>query len=156
MTYRGVDPQELDAVLRTGVDHAGHPVEPFADPAGGWPLRCCLSDSAPGDRVAIIAFSPFPWTSPYRAIGPVVVHADPCPGPSGRYPAQFDGRDQVVRAFGDDGERIHTQVYDRHRLVRAGGGLPEAIAEALSDPRVEFVQASNVLAGCYSFTATRA
>ena len=41
-------------------------------------------------------------------------------------------------------------------LVRAGGGLPEAIAEALSDPRVEFVQASNVLAGCYSFTATRA
>jgi hypothetical protein len=106
--------------------------------------------------LAIIAFSPFPWNSPYRETGPVVVHGDSCPGTTSAYPSQFDQRDQVVRVFGDDGGRHHTQVYELNRLVRAGDGLKAAVQEILCDDRVEFVHVHNVLSQCYSFTATRA
>lgn len=152
---RALDPRELTRVLAGGIDHAGHPVEPFTDHEGGWPLRCCLTDSQPGDQLAIIAFSPFAWTSPYRETGPVVVHASGCPGHDGRFPAQFEGRDQIVRAFGDDDGRVNTQVYDQHRLVSAGDGLARAIDEILADPRVREVHVHNVIAQCFSFSATR-
>ncbi|MGY4721468.1 DUF1203 domain-containing protein [Naumannella huperziae] len=155
LAVTGVDPTTLAELLARGIDHAGAPVEPFADPDGGWPLRCCLADSQPGEEIAIIAFRPFPWVSAYAETGPVVVHADGCPGADGTFPDSFEGRDQVVQAFGDDAGRRHVQVYDRHRLVRAGEGLRTTIEEIIADPRVEFVQARNVLSRCYSFTARR-
>lgn len=155
--YRGLDPAALATLFRRGVDHVGNPVVPLDDVAGGWPLRCCLRDSPPGERIAIVGFSPFAWNSPHRTTGPVVVHALRCGGASGGYPSQFDGRDQVVRAFGRVGPAGgYGQVYDRNRLVRAGEGLPAVIADILADPRVDSVQAYNVLAGCYSFTAIAA
>lgn len=91
------------------------------------PLRCCLTTSAVGERIAIVAFSPFPWTSAYRETGPVVVHADACQGPDGSFPERFDLRDQIVRAFGNTAERSRSQVYDLHRWVRAGEGLARVI-----------------------------
>ncbi|GGB23414.1 hypothetical protein GCM10011492_11620 [Flexivirga endophytica] len=151
--YHGLDPHELAQVLDRGIDQGGNPVEPFTDYDGGWPLRCCLADSCPGDVIAIIAFSPFSWHGPYRETGPVVVHAAGCPGHDGRFPVQFEGRDQVLRAFGDDAGRVNTQVYDRHRLVRAGDGLASAIDAILADPRVREVHAHNVISQCFSFAA---
>lgn len=151
----GLDPEALAALLRAGVDHAGAPVESFEDSEGGWPLRCCLTDSRVGDRLAIVGFSPFPWQSAYRETGPVVVHVSGCPGPpDGSLPRQFEGRRQLLRAYGADGGREHTQVYDLHRIVEPGG-LDDALVELLADERVELVQARNVLPGCYSFTARR-
>ncbi|WP_255574515.1 DUF1203 domain-containing protein [Austwickia sp. TVS 96-490-7B] len=100
-----------------------------------------------------MAFSNFPWTSSYRTTGPVVVHAEPCVGASGDYPHQFERKAQIVRAYGDDAGRAHTLVYDLNIHVPAGKGLHDEITRILNDSRVEFVQASNVLAGCYSFTA---
>lgn len=155
VVYRGLDPHEVARVLHDGVDHAGNPVETFVDPEGGWPLRCCLTDSAPGERLAIIAFSPFTWNSPYRETGPVVVHAAGCLGYDGLLPTAFDARDQVLRAFGDDDGRVNTQVYDRNRLVRAGEGLAAAIEAMLADPRVREVHAHNVVSQCFSFAAER-
>ena len=154
MTFQitGLDPAELAELLEVGVDHAGVPVEPFEDTHGGWPLRCCLTDSRVGDRIAIVAFSPFPWASPYAETGPVVVHVDGCPGPhTGGVPPQFATRRQVLRVYG----RKHRQLYDLNRLVEPGE-LDDAIAELLADDRVDLVHARNVLPGCYSFTATRA
>jgi len=156
ITYTGISAQELASILERGTDDGGNAIASFADDDGGWPLRCCLRDSAPGDRLAIIALSPFPWSSPYRETGPVVVHSDSCPGTTSGHPSQFDQRDQVVRAFGDDAGRRHTQVYDLNRLVRAGDGLEAAVQEILCDDRVDFVHVHNVLSQCYSFTATRA
>jgi hypothetical protein len=155
LTYTGIGAQQRAAILERGRDDAGHPVEPFTDDEGGWLLRCCLRDSIPGDRLVIIAFSPFPWVSAYRETGPIVIHAENCPGAAAGYPAQFDQRDQVVRAFGDDAGRHHTQVYDLNRLVRAGEGLHAVLAETLGDDRVEFVHVHNVLSQCYNFAATR-
>ena len=156
ITYTGIGADELASILDRGTAENGHPITPFTDDDGGWPLRCCLRDSAPGDRLAIIAFSPFPWTGPYRETGPIVVHSEDCPGATNGYPSQFDQRDQVIRAFGDDAGRHRTQVYDLNRLVRAGDGLEAAVREALRDDRVEFVHVHNVLSQCYSFTAARA
>ena len=156
ISYTGISADELVSILDHGLDEVGHPVEPFTDEDGGWPLRCCLRDSRPGDRLAIIAFSPFRWVSPYRETGPVVVHSDSCPGTAPGYPSQFDQRDQVVRAFGDDAGRHHTQVYALNRLVPAGDGLEAVVRETLCDDRVEFVHVHNVLSQCYSFTATHA
>ncbi len=147
----GLDPHTLAELLAAGVDHAGVPVEPFEDTDGGWPLRCCLTDSQLGDRLAIVAFSPFPWVSAYAETGPVVVHVDGCPGPHrGGVPQQFETRRQILRAYGHQ----HRQVYDLNRVVEPGQ-LDAMITEVLDDERVELVQARNVLPGCYSFTATR-
>jgi hypothetical protein len=146
----GLDPQRLADLLDAGVDHAGVPVEPFEDTEGGWPLRCCLTDSQVGDRLAIVAFSPFPWVSAYAETGPVVVHVEGCPGAHrGGVPPQFEARRQVLRAYGQ-----RRQVYELNRIVEPGD-LAAAITEVLADERVELVQARNVLPGCYSFTATR-
>jgi hypothetical protein len=151
----GLDPEALAELLHEGVDHAGVAVAPFEDADGGWPLRCCLSSSRIGDRIAIVAFSPYSWDSAYRETGPVVVHVEGCPGPhSGALPPEFDERPLVLRAYGADEGRAHTQVYDLNRLVEPGG-LGPAITELLADERVELLQARHPLHGCYAFTARR-
>jgi hypothetical protein len=151
----GVQPSALDRLRWERIDDAGNPVEPFTDDEGGWPLRCCLTDSLPGDRLAIVAHAPFPWNSAYRETGPVVIHADRCAGTDGSFPEAFEDRDQILRAFGDDDHRKHTQIYDLHRHIHAGEGIRVAIDGILDDPRVEFVHAHNVISQCYSFTARR-
>lgn len=147
----GIDLAALDQLRRTGIDHGGNPVEPFLDETGGWPLRCCLTDSEPGDRVAIVSWSPFPWTGAYRELGPIVVHAEHCPRPhDGSFPAQFEQRRQTLRPYGAD----HRIAYQHAVIVEPGTGLEATIDRLLADPAIEFVHARNVLAGCYSFTAT--
>lgn len=153
--YEGMGRAELTEMLQVGRDHGGSPVEPFVDSAGGWPLRCCLKASVEGDRIAIVGFSPFPWDGPYRETGPVVIHADGCRGSSGAFPERFETRDQVVRAFGDDAGRRHTQVYDLNRVVPARTGLRSVIESVLADDRVEFVHVHNLVAQCFSFAAYR-
>lgn len=153
--FYGVHPDELEQVRSTSVDGLGHEVLSFVDDEGGWPLRCCLTDSAVGERLMIMSASPFPWTSPYREVGPVVVHAEECAGHDGRFPAEFEQRRQVVRGFGDDAGRRHVQVYDLHRIVEPGEGLQRAVLEVLADERVEFVQVHNVVSQCWSFGARR-
>lgn len=140
-------------MLISARDDVGARIEPFIDAEGGWPLRCCLCDSRPGDRLAIIGYSPFSWVGPYRETGPVVVHVQGCPGHDGAFPQHFEHRDQVVRAFGSDAGRINTQVYDQNRLVRAGEGLQAVITVVLADPRVREVHVHNVVSQCFNFTA---
>jgi hypothetical protein len=151
--FTGTDPAELRRVLADGTDHDGNPVEPFTDDDGGWPLRCCLTDSQPGDRIAIIAWSPMPWSGAYAETGPIVVHTDGCdtPGPTPRLPADLDARAMVLRPYGPD-RRI---AYHRVRHAPAGGSLTDHVEELLAFDDVDFVHGRNVTGGCYSFTATR-
>lgn len=159
--FFGLDDHAVRQLRIAKIDHAGNPVRPFVDHDDRWPLRCCLATSRPGERVAIVAFSPFPWNSPYRATGPVVIHADPCAGSAafdGALPAQFGDQAKILRGYGTDDDREHTIVYDLGRLVGPAHGRPNIvgeIADMLTDPRVEFVHAYNVLAGCYAFGARR-
>jgi hypothetical protein len=149
---RGADPAALAELRSSGVDHGGNPVEPFVDHEGGWPLRCCLQDSQPGDEVAIVAWSPFPWRGAFAEIGPVVVHTSDCGGPpSTGVPPQFLARPQVVRPYGRD-RRI---AYDDVVIVEPDGSLPAVLSDVLARESVDFVLVRNVKAGCYSFTARR-
>ena len=146
----GLELEALTTLWTTRVDHLGNAVEPFVDEEGGWPLRCCLIDSRPGDEIAIVAWSPFPWDGPFAEVGPIVVHADPCRGNQwAGVPPQFEQRRQLLRPY----TRQRRIAYDAVRIVEPDESLESALAELLAREEVELVHARNVLAGCYSFTA---
>ena len=150
----GIDMDELRSALARGVDHGDNPIEPFVDEAGGWPLRCCLANSEPGDRIAIIAWSPFPWNGAYAEVGPIVVHADHCAGVDATpvLPADLAGRAMTVRPYGPD----HKIAYHRVQHVGAEDSIEDAVAAVLAEDDVDFVHGRNVTGGCYAFTARRA
>lgn len=153
--FRGVDHDRLADVLASGVDDGGNPIEPFVDDEGGWPLRCCLRSSAAGERIAIIAWSPFEWTGAYRETGPVVVHADPCPAPVAeltQLPDAIATRPMVLRPYSHD----HRIVYDLVTHLPVGGRLAGDVERLLDDPRVAEVHGRNWTGGCFAFSARRA
>lgn len=150
LRFAGVDTDRLTLALASGIDHSGNTIEPFVDPDGGWPLRCCLADSAPGEEIAIIAWSPFPWKGAYAETGPVVVHTAPCSGPTDTALSHdLDVRPMVLRPYGFD-QRI---AYHHVRHVPAGGSLTDHVGELLDESDVDFVHARNVTGGCFAFVA---
>jgi hypothetical protein len=117
---------------------------------GGHPLRCCLRDSRPGERMALVAITPEGPLGAYRETGPVFVHADRCPGPpQPGYPEDFRRRTQVFRAYDSTGSIVGGAV------VSSGTGQEEAARELLRDPSVAFLQTRNVVFGCYMLTIRR-
>jgi hypothetical protein len=123
----------------------------WIDEDGGAPLRCCLRDSRPGEKVALVAVTPEGPRGAYRETGPVFLHADSCPGPPGTgYPEDFRRRSQVFRAYNRSGAIVGGE------LVPAGTGQEEIAARLLADPDVSFVQTRNVVFGCYMLTVRRA
>ena len=122
----------------------------LTDPDGGRPLRCCLRDSRPGERLALVAVTPEGPRGPYRETGPVFLHADGCAGPEGDgYPEDFRRRAQVFRTYDAHGDITGGEV------VPAGRGQEEAARRLLDDPAVAFVQTRNVVHGCYMLTLHR-
>ena len=154
IVFRGVDPEELARVLTSGVDHGGNVVEPFTDADGGWPLRCCLQRSQPGDEIAIIAWSPFDWHGPYRETGPVVVHTRDCAGiadPIAELPHELDATPMTLRPYGPD----HRIAYDHVRHIGCGHSLTREVEALLEIDGIEMVHGRNVRGGCWAFTAQR-
>ncbi|MFM2078482.1 MAG: hypothetical protein RJA49_2372 [Actinomycetota bacterium] len=147
-----LDPARLAELRATGVDHGGNPVEPFVDESGEWPLRCCLTDSRVGDRIAIVAWRPFRWSGAYAEMGPVVIHADECTGfVPGNVPSQFEARPQIVRPYTAE----HRIAYDHVRLVEEHESLTDALADLFDHPEVDSALVRNVTAGCLSFAVVR-
>jgi hypothetical protein len=122
----------------------------FVDEDGGRPLRCCLRDSRTGEHVALVAVTPVGPQGAYRETGPVFLHADGCAGPTDTgYPEEFRRRTQVFRAYDHAGTIVGGTV------VGPGTGQEEVAAGLLADPGVAFVQARNVVFGCYMLTIRR-
>ncbi|TDC75651.1 DUF1203 domain-containing protein [Streptomyces hainanensis] len=144
--------EALADVRERGIDAFGVPAERITA-TGGEPARCCLRDAAPGEEMLLFGYEPpLPAVSPYREVGAVFAHAEPCAGPGDvtRYPADWHGRAQVLRAYDAHG-RIHdaTTVHD--------GRDPErAIAEILATPGVVRIHSRNVAWGCYMFAVSAA
>jgi hypothetical protein len=112
----------------------------WTDEEGGAPLRCCLRDSRPGERIALAAVTPDGPQGAYRETGPVFVHADGCAGPEASgYPEDWRRRTQVFRA------------YDRTGAIRGGQVVPPGSGQE----DVAFVQTRNVVFGCYMLTIRR-
>ena len=139
-------PSELLDDVRGGM--YARPVERFTA-GGGNPLRCCLRDARPGEELVLFGYEPPLPYSPYREVGAVIAHAEPCHGPAqAGYPADWLGRPQVLRAYDRHG-RIHdaTRTHD--------GSDPEAvIAEMLADPGVAQIHSRNIAWGCYMFAVS--
>jgi hypothetical protein len=117
---------------------------------GGEPLRCCLRDATAGEELMLFGYEPPLPSSPYREVGAVFAHAEPCAGAAATdaYPEGWRGRPQVLRAYDERGW-IHpaTRLHD--------GSDPEsAIAAVLAQPGVVRVHSRNVAYGCYMFTVT--
>jgi len=91
-----------------------------------------------GERIAVIAHSPFPWTGPYAEVGPVFVHAEECGGYAGgdRWPAAYRHRPQVLRAYGS-GHSI------RSARVAGPAEVDTALDELVGDDEVECVHATS-------------
>lgn len=140
----------LDGVRRGSVDASGAPAEHVVA-EGGEPLRCCLRDARPGEALLLFGYAPPIPPGPYREVGPVFAHAEPCEEPArgDSYPADWRRRPQVLRAYDRRGW-IHpaTRVHD--------GQDPEAaIAEVFADPGVVQVHSRNIAYGCFMFVVTR-
>jgi hypothetical protein len=147
LLYQAIPTDELDAIRTAGRDEAGNPLDTHVDQDGGEPLRCCLRESRPGDRLLLIAYSPPGTAGAYAERGPVLVHADRCGGyrTPGEYPPELAHRQQVVRAYDGQG-RIADGM-----LAGDGRQAQDVIRELLARPGVELVHLRNVGYGCYNF-----
>jgi hypothetical protein len=156
MTFQvlAIPAEHVELIRARGFDNDHNPFEPFTDADGGAPLRCCLRNSTPGERLALIAYRPVhrsvldvggsPGSSPYHESGPVFVHADRCAGPAGDgYPEQWRSRPQVFRSYDREG-RIRGGV-----VVKPGDDEDAVLAELLTDEAVAFVHTRNVVHGCF-------
>ncbi|MDP9239660.1 MAG: DUF1203 domain-containing protein [Actinomycetota bacterium] len=142
---------ELRRIRAQSSDDHGNPYTVRVDETGGAPLRCCLRDSRPGERIALIAYAPLGRPGPYDEVGPVFVHAEECSGYADphRYPEEFRARPQVFRTYRADGS------ISGGRLVQPDDDLERAAAELLADPDVVVVHSRNIVYGCYMFAMTR-
>jgi hypothetical protein len=151
LVFEPIPAGELGKIRAAGVDEAGNKLTPQADPEGGDPLRCCLRETRPGEQVLLIAYTPPGTAGAYAERGPVFIHADPCEGYTtpDRYPPGLSHRQQVERAYDQDG-----QIADG---ILAGDGEQAlaVIQQLLARPDVALVHLRNVGYGCYNFTVRR-
>lgn len=143
---------QIDSMRAAGHDGFGNPLKARAiEPgAGGVPLRCCLTEAKSGDRVALIAYRPPSGRGPYSEVGPVFIHADECAGYAtpDRFPPAFSQRQQVLRAYNQNGE-----ICDA--VLVAGDTADPIITHLLARSDVTAVESHNVLFGCFMFVARR-
>lgn len=151
-------PESVHAELRQR-DDAGQAPRVVVDEEGGAPLRCCLRDSSPGERIVLVSYAPLRrWAAttgaepgPYDEVGPIFIHADPCAGPTETGIPKFSTyRQQVLRAYQRTGI-IHGGV-----LVEPEGDIDGALRSVLADADVEAVHVRNVVFGCFMYEVRRA
>ena len=153
---RPIDPA-VTGQLRI-LDDAGRVPEAVVDADGGSPLRCCLRVSRQGERLLLASYAPLRrWALAvgvdpvaYDELGPVFVHAEPCPGAADDgWPSELRGTPRVLRAYGGNGRILDGRVL-------TGDDDPEPVVDELfADERVAFVHARALLFGCFTFAIER-
>ena len=119
-----------------------------ADSPRGYPCRHCLQWANPGERMILFTYAAVE-NGPYKELGPIFVHAEPCAQYSAvtNYPAEFrNGR--VIRAYDE-----RTSIIDA-RVVN-GEGPEAAIEELLQNERAAFLHVRSVGYGCYTMGVER-
>ncbi|HEX5532983.1 MAG TPA: DUF1203 domain-containing protein [Actinomycetales bacterium] len=147
-----VDAAELDEVRQQGTDRWGNAPEAFVSD-GGDQRRCCLRLSLPGERLWVIAHAPLTVQRPWREVGPVFVHPNPCDGYDGALglPGFISGKPRVLRSYSADG----AMYYAGNRLTGPHDDLEAVLQELFTDPEVAEVHLRNVEAQCFIARVTR-
>jgi len=57
LVFEPIPPPRLQQIRAAGVDEAGNRLTVQVDTEGGNPLRCCLRESVPAERVLLIAYT---------------------------------------------------------------------------------------------------
>ena len=116
----------------------------------GEPLRCCLRDARPGERLVLFGYRPPTADGPYREVGPVFAHAEPCRGTTGT----------GTRATGSADRRCCARTTTAAGSTRPRGarrqrpgGRDRAV---LAEPGVVEVHSRNIAYGCFMFAVTAA
>jgi hypothetical protein len=78
LVFEAIPAGVLAQIRAAGVDEAGNRVAVQVDDHGGSPLRCCLRETVPGERVLLIAYAPPGTKGAYAERGPVFVHPEAC------------------------------------------------------------------------------
>jgi hypothetical protein len=145
------------------IDDAGNPPRQVTDDEGGSPLRCCLRPAEPGERIALVSYAPLRrWAretgvepGPYDEVGPVFVHAGPCPGPDGTgYPGWLAAGRRILRAYSADGRILSGRLVDADPN-RSPVAAESALAQMFADPQIALVHARAVEFGCFTFEVRR-
>jgi hypothetical protein len=140
----------LAGIRASGRDASGNPLQQMDDPEG-LPLRCCLRTALPGEECILFGYEPpIPGSgSPYREIGAVFAHAQPCDGPSEEASAlPWVGWPQALRAYDHRGW-LHPATTTHDGTDPLG-----ALRRVLSEPDVVEVHSRNLAYGCFMFAAT--
>jgi len=142
-------PEVLERIRATRLDASGNAVEQVTA-EGGEPLRCCLRNARPTEALLLFGYEPPIGKSPYREIGAVFAHAEPCGGRqvSSEYPADWRKKPQVLRAYDRRG-------WIRDAVVHQGTNAEAEIARLLQDPEAVQLHSRNVAYGCFMFVVTR-
>ncbi|MGH6718907.1 MAG: DUF1203 domain-containing protein [Alphaproteobacteria bacterium] len=147
-------PSDRAGALRAGaIDANGHAPERKVSDGGGLPCRHCLDDVAAGAPYLVLAYRPFPAAQPYAEVGPIFVHADPCPrhDENGGLPPIVTRRETVLmRGYGQD-DRI---VYGTGSVVRTGD-LESAAAALLARNDIAYVHVRSASYNCFQFRIDR-
>jgi hypothetical protein len=147
-TVSAIDPQRLGLIRAQDADERGEPLKHF--PAEGWePLRCCLRLPNPGERIALLSFSPFPHVGPWAESGPIYIHSGRCCGYTrpNELPSNFRTGPRILRTYRADG----TLDYEDIMLVREGDDLEEPIRQLLEKPVVSTIHVRAVMSQCFTY-----
>ncbi|MDQ0984456.1 DUF1203 domain-containing protein [Streptomyces sp. V2I9] len=159
---RPIGPATL-AELRAA-DDAGRPCRPYTAAEGGHPLRCCLRDCEPGERIVLVSYAPLRrWAAAtgagpgaYDEQGPVFIHAEPCAGPDperGGYPFARVGALRTVRRYDARGHIVGGRLLEIPADPEKG--FDAALDEAFADPEVVLAHVRAVEYGCFHFEVRR-
>ncbi len=136
-------------------DANGQPPERHVSDGPGNPCRHCLAGIAAGAPMLVLAHRPFPAPQPYAELGPIFLHADPCPrweGAAGEVPPLFLAWERLlIRGYGADG-RI---VYGTGRVVPTAE-LAAAAADLLERRGVAYLHARSATNNCFQCRIARA
>lgn len=143
---------ELDDIRKRERDRFGNVPEELSSD-GGDQLRCCLRLTQPEERLWVIGHAPITAQRPWREVGPVFVHPEPCDGydPARGLPDFVRGTPRVLRSYTADQE-MH---YAGNRVTAPDDDIEAILHGLLADPQIAEVHLRNLQAQCFIARVTR-
>ena len=145
--FAALPTEDVHALQRGGPDANGQTPERHISDGDGMPCRHCLRNIEAGEPYLILAYRPFPRPQPYAELGPIFLHAEPCPrfeDSSDTPPILTTSERYLIRGYGRD-DRI---VYGSGKVVPREA-LAEKAEETFHDPSIAYIHVRSASNNCY-------